>query len=99
QALCAERVLAHSSSGSLSAGSVGGSAPGSRATISTSDSSTTGDGSGQSLDTGTTSVCEWAPQPWSMLTTRPSSGDHSLAHTPNWVRCEPLISIGSPQVE
>ena len=34
-----------------------------------------------------------------MLTTLPSSGDHSLAHTPKVVRSDPARSTRKPQVE
>ena len=48
-------------------------------------SSISGADSGHSVGTGSLPVSECAPHPWSRLTTLPSSGDHSLAHTPKTV--------------
>ena len=45
-----------------------------------------------------TSVSECAPQPWSTLTTLPSSGDHSLAQTPKTVPSEPCSGTRNPQL-
>src|SRR5690349_15299010 len=48
---------------------------------------------------GSTSTSEWAPQPWSRLTTRPSEGDQALAHTPKKERSAPAIGRKYPHVE
>ncbi len=65
---------------------------------STSIASALVSGAGQSLGCGSTSVSECAPQPWSRLTTRPSSGDHSLAQTPNSWPSEPCSGMRNAQV-
>ena len=61
-------------------------------------SSISGSGAGQSVGGASASVSECAPQPWSTLTTVPSSGDHSLAQTPNTVPSEPCSGTRNPQL-
>ena len=45
------------------------------------------------------SISECSPQPWSKETTRPSSGLHLLAHTPNIRSSSPASGTKKPQVE
>ena len=45
------------------------------------------------------SISECSPQPWSSETTRPSSGLHLFAHTPNKRSSSPLSGTKKPQVE
>ena len=57
-----------------------------------------GRAAGQSVGGASASVSECAPQPWSRLTTVPSSGDHSLAQTPKTVPSEPCSGTRNPQL-
>ena len=67
-------------------------------TISRLSSSMSGSGAGQSVGGASASVSEWAPQPWSTLTTTPSSGDHWFAQTPKTVPSDPCSGTRNPQL-
>ena len=41
---------------------------------------------------------EWAPQPWSAETTRPSSGAYAFAQAPNSRPSSPLSGTKNPQL-
>src|SRR5690606_30569092 len=70
-----------------------------RGTTSRSSSSITGSAAFHTLGRLRSPVSEWAPHPWSRLTTLPSSGDHSLAHTPKRRRSDPASGRKKAQVE
>src|SRR5699024_607863 len=67
-------------------------------TTSRSYSSTCRSGWSHSCPPTFRSVSECAPQPWSRETTLPSSGDHSLAHTPNSWPSDPASGTTNPQL-
>jgi hypothetical protein len=47
---------------------------------------------------GSATVSEWAPQPYSTETTRPSAAAYSLAQAPKPARSEPPRATKNPQV-
>src|SRR5690625_4220412 len=68
----------------------------SRSTVSTAFSSRACSG-GAGVGRRSVSVSEGAPHPWSIETTLPSEGDHSLVQAPNTPRSEPAKGVKNPQ--
>src|SRR5690625_8011704 len=69
----------------------------SRSTVSTAFSSRACSG-GAGVGRRSVSVSECAPHPWSIETTLPSEGDHSLVQAPKTPRSEPAKGVKNPQV-